>query len=51
MLGGVLFWYTVDKGLNMRRFSVFRLKVIQRLIILLAFFNDARRGRYGAPKD
>lgn len=48
-LGGVLLLSTIDRGLNLMRVSVFWIKVIQGLIIMLAMFVDAQRVRYHAP--
>lgn len=48
-LGGVLLLSTIDRGLNLMRVSVFWIKVIQGLIIMLAMFVDAQRVRYRAP--
>jgi len=50
-LGGVLLLSTIDRGLNLMRVSVFWIKVIQGLIIMIAMFIDAQRVRYRAPKD
>ena len=44
-LGGVLLLSTIDRGLNLMQVSVFWVKVIQGLIILLAMFIDAQRVR------
>jgi ribose/xylose/arabinose/galactoside ABC-type transport system permease subunit len=46
VLGGVLLLSTIDRGLNLMRVSVFWIQVIQGLIILLAMFIDAQRGRF-----
>jgi ribose/xylose/arabinose/galactoside ABC-type transport system permease subunit len=48
-LGGVLLLSTIDRGLNLMRVSVFWVKVIQGLIIMLAMFIDAQRVRYRTP--
>lgn len=48
-LGGVLLLSTIDRGLNLMRVSVFWIKVIQGLIIMVAMFVDAQRVRYRAP--
>ena len=45
-LGGVLLLSTIDRGLNLMKVSVFWIKVIQGLIIMLAMFIDAQRVRY-----
>ena len=50
-LGGVLLLSTIDRGLNLMRVSVFWIKVIQGLIIMIAMFIDAQRVRYRAPSD
>ena len=42
-LGGVLLLSTIDRGLNLMHVSVFWVKVIQGLIILVAMFLDAQR--------
>jgi ribose/xylose/arabinose/galactoside ABC-type transport system permease subunit len=47
-LGGVLLLSTIDRGLNLMKVSVFWIKVIQGLIIMLAMFIDAQRVRYRA---
>ncbi len=47
-LGGVLLLSTIDRGLNLMSVSVFWVKVIQGLIIMLAMFIDAQRVRYRA---
>ncbi len=47
-LGGVLLLSTIDRGLNLMQVSVFWVKVIQGLIILLAMFIDAQRSRLRA---
>ena len=44
-LGGVLLLSTIDRGLNLMHVSVFWVKVIQGLIILVAMFLDAQRVR------
>ncbi len=44
-LGGVLLLSTIDRGLNLTHVSVFWVKVIQGLIILVAMFLDAQRVR------
>ena len=44
-LGGVLLLSTIDRGLNLMHVSVFWIKVIQGLIILLAMLIDAQRVR------
>jgi len=44
-LGGVLLLSVIDRGLNLMHVSVFWVKVIQGLIILLAMFIDAQRVR------
>lgn len=44
-LGGVLLLSTIDRGLNLMQVSVFWVRVIQGLIILLAMFVDAQRVR------
>lgn len=44
-LGGVLLLSTIDRGLNLMHVSVFWVKVIQGMIILLAMFIDAQRVR------
>ena len=44
-LGGVLLLSTIDRGLNLMHVSVFWVKVIQGLIILIAMFLDAQRAR------
>ena len=48
-LGGVLLLSTIDRGLNLMHVSVFWIKVIQGLIIMLAMFIDAQRVRFRAP--
>jgi simple sugar transport system permease protein len=48
-LGGVLLLSTIDRGLNLMRVSVFWVKVIQGLIIMIAMFIDAQRVRYRTP--
>ena len=45
-LGGVLLLSTIDRGLNLMKVSVFWIKVIQGLIIMIAMFVDAQRVRY-----
>ncbi|MDE0114753.1 MAG: ABC transporter permease [Albidovulum sp.] len=47
-LGGVLLLSTIDRGLNLMQVSVFWVKVIQGLIILLAMLIDAQRVRIRA---
>jgi simple sugar transport system permease protein len=47
-LGGVLLLSTIDRGLNLMKVSVFWIKVIQGLIIMIAMFIDAQRVRYRA---
>lgn len=47
-LGGVLLLSTIDRGLNLMQVSVFWVRVIQGLIILLAMFVDAQRVRLRA---
>jgi len=47
-LGGVLLLSVIDRGLNLMHVSVFWVKVIQGLIILLAMFIDAQRVRIRA---
>lgn len=47
-LGGVLLLSTIDRGLNLMQVSVFWVRVIQGLIILLAMFIDAQRVRLRA---
>jgi len=47
-LGGVLLLSTIDRGLNLMSVSVFWVKVIQGLIIMLAMFIDAQRVRFSA---
>lgn len=47
-LGGVLLLSTIDRGLNLMKVSVFWIKVIQGLIIMIAMFVDAQRVRYSA---
>ena len=47
-LGGILLLSTIDRGLNLMQVSVFWVKVIQGLIILLAMFIDAQRVRIRA---
>jgi simple sugar transport system permease protein len=44
-LGGVLLLSVIDRGLNLMHVSVFWVRVIQGLIILLAMFIDAQRVR------
>ena len=44
-LGGVLLLSTIDRGLNLMHVSVFWVKVIQGLIILVAMFLDSQRAR------
>lgn len=48
-LGGVLLLSTIDRELNLMHVSVFWIKVIQGMIIMLAMFIDAQRVRYRAP--
>ncbi|HMN84475.1 MAG TPA: ABC transporter permease [Bauldia sp.] len=50
-LGGVLLLSTIDRGLNLMKVSVFWIKVIQGLIIMLAMFIDAQRVRYRAKSS
>jgi ribose/xylose/arabinose/galactoside ABC-type transport system permease subunit len=47
-LGGVLLLSTIDRGLNLMKVSVFWIKVVQGLIIMIAMFIDAQRVRYRA---
>jgi simple sugar transport system permease protein len=48
-LGGVLLLSTIDRGLNLMQVSVFWIKLIQGLIILIAIFIDAQKVRFRAP--
>jgi ribose/xylose/arabinose/galactoside ABC-type transport system permease subunit len=48
-LGGVLLLSTIDRGLNLMQVSVFWIKLIQGLIILIAMFIDAQKVRFRAP--
>lgn len=50
-LGGVLLLSTIDRGLNLMKVSVFWIKVIQGLIIMIAMFVDAQRVRYRAKES
>lgn len=48
-LGGVLLLSTIDRGLNLMQVSVFWVKLIQGLIILIAMFIDAQKIRFRSP--
>jgi ribose/xylose/arabinose/galactoside ABC-type transport system permease subunit len=50
-LGGVLLLSTIDRGLNLMKVSVFWIKVVQGLIIMIAMFIDAQRVRYRASSE